>query len=119
MQLDWFITTFNKLSRAISSTRKTTHQHLDSTKDFRDMTQWRPFLPKGGGLIQEEISGHPPIPLAQNKGFHLNSFSTTFQVLNFRGCFEVLKIFFWTCHSHTVGFSQSVMVKFVFLRYTY
>jgi hypothetical protein len=24
--------------------------------------QWRPFLPKGGGLIQVDIGGHPPIP---------------------------------------------------------
>jgi hypothetical protein len=25
-------------------------------------TQWRPFLPKEGGLIQVDIGGHPPIP---------------------------------------------------------
>jgi hypothetical protein len=25
-------------------------------------TQWIPFLPKGGGLIQVDIGGHPPIP---------------------------------------------------------
>ena len=33
---------------------------------IRDSTQWRPLLLKGGGLIQMEIGGHPPIPLAQN-----------------------------------------------------
>jgi hypothetical protein len=27
--------------------------------------QWRPLLPKGGGMIQVDIGGHPPIPLAQ------------------------------------------------------
>jgi hypothetical protein len=25
-------------------------------------TQWRPFLPKEGGLIQMDIGGHPPFP---------------------------------------------------------
>jgi hypothetical protein len=25
--------------------------------------QWGPLLPKGGGMIQVDISGHPPIPL--------------------------------------------------------
>jgi hypothetical protein len=24
--------------------------------------QWRPFLPKGGGLIQVDIGGHPHVP---------------------------------------------------------
>jgi hypothetical protein len=24
--------------------------------------QWRPFLPKEGGLIQVDIGGHPPFP---------------------------------------------------------
>ena len=44
-------------------------------------------------LIQMDISGHPPIPLAQNNcplwqfpGY----FSVVFQVLNFRGRFETL-----------------------------
>jgi hypothetical protein len=27
--------------------------------------QWRPFIPKGGGIIQVDIGGHPPIPLSQ------------------------------------------------------
>jgi hypothetical protein len=26
------------------------------------LTQWGPLLPKGGGLIQVDIGGHPPIP---------------------------------------------------------
>jgi hypothetical protein len=52
--------------------------------------KWRPLLPKVGGLIKAEIGGHPPIPLAQNKGFHLSIFSTIFQVPNFWGRFEAL-----------------------------
>ena len=31
----------------------------------RTLTQWGPLIPKGGWLIQVDISGHPPIPLAQ------------------------------------------------------
>ena len=27
-----------------------------------NLTQWRPLLPKEGGLIQVDIGGHPPIP---------------------------------------------------------
>jgi hypothetical protein len=41
-------------------------------------------------MIQAEISGLPPIPLAQNMGFHLGSFSMDFWVLNFQGCFEAI-----------------------------
>jgi hypothetical protein len=25
--------------------------------------QWGPLLPKGGGMIQMDLSGHPPFPL--------------------------------------------------------
>jgi hypothetical protein len=60
-----------------------------------EFTQWRPLLPKGGGLIEVEISGHPPIPLAQNKGFHLGNFSMVFRVMNFQAHFEALNNFFW------------------------
>jgi hypothetical protein len=28
----------------------------------RNSTQWRPLLPKEGGLIQVDIGGHPPFP---------------------------------------------------------
>ena len=28
----------------------------------RNSTQWGPLLPKGGGMIQVDIGGHPPIP---------------------------------------------------------
>jgi hypothetical protein len=28
-----------------------------------NLTQWGPLLPKGGGMIQMDLSGHPPLPL--------------------------------------------------------
>jgi hypothetical protein len=31
--------------------------------------QWRPLLPKGGGLIQVDIGGHPPIPTGSSCPF--------------------------------------------------
>jgi hypothetical protein len=67
--------------------------------------KWRPLLPKGRRIIQVETGGRQPIPLAQNKVFHLSSFSTVFWILNFRVRFEALNNIFWTRHSHTVGFS--------------
>jgi len=30
---------------------------------YRNSTQWRPLLPKGGGMIQVDVGGHPLIPL--------------------------------------------------------
>jgi hypothetical protein len=41
-------------------------------------TQWRPFLPKEGGLIQVDIGGHPPIPTGSKQFFHLGSFFLVF-----------------------------------------
>jgi hypothetical protein len=38
------------------------------------LTQWGPLLPKGQGLIQVDIGGHPPIPLAQRTVFHFGNF---------------------------------------------
>ena len=29
---------------------------------WRNSTQWGPLLPKGGGMIQVDVGGHPPIP---------------------------------------------------------
>jgi hypothetical protein len=46
-------------------------------------------------LIQVDIGGHPPIPLARKIVFHLGSFSTVFQVPNFWGRFEALNDVFW------------------------
>jgi hypothetical protein len=31
--------------------------------------QWRPLLPKEGGLIQVDIGGHPPIPTGSSCHF--------------------------------------------------
>ena len=31
--------------------------------------QWRPFLPKGGGFIQEDFGGHPPCPTDSKQFF--------------------------------------------------
>jgi hypothetical protein len=33
--------------------------------------QWRPLLPKGGGLIQVDIGGHPPIPTGSSCPFFI------------------------------------------------
>ena len=60
---------------------------------IRDLMQWIPLLPKEVGMIQMDISGHPPIPLAQNNcplWQFPSYFSTVFRVLNFRGHFEAL-----------------------------
>ena len=43
--------------------RSTQHTVRDM---IQDSMQWRPFLPKEGGIIHMDIGGHPPIPLAQN-----------------------------------------------------
>jgi hypothetical protein len=56
--------------------------------------QWLPFPLKGGGLIQVDISGHPPIPLDQKRLFQFGSFSTIFRVLNSRGYFDALNDIF-------------------------
>jgi hypothetical protein len=37
-------------------------------------TQWIPLIPKEGGLIEMDIGGHPPIPLAQITIFHFGIF---------------------------------------------
>ena len=45
-------------------------------------------------LIQVDIGGHPPIPLAQKQLFQFGNFSTIFWVLNFWGHFEALNNIF-------------------------
>jgi hypothetical protein len=50
-----------------------------------NLKQWIPLLAKGRRIIQAEIDGHPPIPLAQNRGFHLGNFSMVVRVLNLCG----------------------------------
>jgi hypothetical protein len=52
--------------------------------------QWRPLLPKEGGLIQVDIGGHPPFPTG-SKQFSGNFGNLLFlAVFNFRGHFEGL-----------------------------
>jgi hypothetical protein len=53
-------------------------------------TQWRPFLPKEGGLIQVDIGGHPPFPNG-SKQFSGHFGNLLFLAgFNFRGHFEGL-----------------------------
>jgi hypothetical protein len=53
-------------------------------------TQWRPLLPKEGGLIQVDIGGHPPF-LTGSKQFSDNFDNLLFLAgFNFRGHFEGL-----------------------------
>jgi hypothetical protein len=65
--------------------------------------KWIPFLPKEGRLIQVDIGGHPPIPLARKIVFHLGKFSMVFWVPNFRGRFEALNDVFW-------GFGAKIII---------
>jgi hypothetical protein len=69
---------------------------------WRNSTQWGPLLPKGGGMIQVDIGGHPPIPrgspplLLSVFLFPCNLlFLAVFQVLNFRSHFEALNDVFF------------------------
>jgi hypothetical protein len=56
----------------------------------RNSTQWRPLLPKEGGLIQVDIGGHPPSPTGPK---HVsNNFGNLLflAVFNFWGHFKAL-----------------------------
>jgi hypothetical protein len=48
-------------NKASNSPRFRFNNHFPLSPD--NSTQWRPFLPKEGGLIQVDIGGHPPIPV--------------------------------------------------------
>ena len=84
----------SKKGSLFTSANVTLGDQLNTVRDMiRDSTQWRPLLPKEGGLIQTDIGGHPPIPLAQNNcplWQFPSYFSTVFRVLNFQGRFEAL-----------------------------
>jgi hypothetical protein len=88
------MTTFNKPSNATSPTRQATQQGSDSTNAFpsppENSTQWRPLIPKEGGLIQVDIGGHPPIPTGSKQSSSNLLFLAFFWFLNFRGHFEGL-----------------------------
>ena len=48
-----------------STSRKIQHQVQQNFPPFppwRNLMQWRPLLPKEGGMIQVDIGGHPPNP---------------------------------------------------------
>jgi hypothetical protein len=57
---------------------------------LRNSTQWRPLLPKEGGLIQVDIGGHPPCPTGPKHVFGNFSNLLFLAVFNFRGHFEAL-----------------------------
>jgi hypothetical protein len=60
--------------------------------------QWRPLLPKEGGLIQVDIGGHPPIPTGSKQSSGNLLFLAVFRFLNFRGHFEGLnEVFLGSC----------------------
>jgi hypothetical protein len=50
--------------------------------------QWRPFLPNGGVFTQEDIDGHPPLPIGSKQVFDNLLFLAIFRFLNFWGHFE-------------------------------
>jgi hypothetical protein len=71
--------------------------------------QWRPLLPKEGGLIQVDIDGHPPFPTG-SKQFSGNFGNLLFlAVFNFRGHFEGLNEGF----SGILGQKYSFMIFYV------
>jgi hypothetical protein len=92
-----FMTAFHKPSSATSPARYTAHQDLKFNKRFPlfpgHSTQWRSLLPKGGGLIQVDIGGHPPIP--NSNWLILTIFSST--------CFSVMGTFLCNCGFCTFG----------------
>ena len=60
--------------------------------------QWRPLLPKEGGLIQVDIGGHPPFLVGSKQlssNFDNLLFLAVFRVLNFRSHLEALNDVFW------------------------
>jgi hypothetical protein len=85
----------------LSPVRQAAHQDSDSANTFflspGNSTQWRPLLPKEGGLIQVDISGHPPFPTGSKSFLNFGNllFLAVFQVLNFRSRFEALNDIFW------------------------
>jgi hypothetical protein len=41
---------------------------------------WRPLLPKEGGLIKEDLGGHPPCPIGSNFFFWQLTIFSSFSV---------------------------------------
>jgi hypothetical protein len=75
-------------SNTSSSPRCRSSKHFSLSPG--NSTQWRPLLPKEGGLIQVDIGGHPPFPTG-SKQFSGNFGNLLFLAgFNFRGHFEGL-----------------------------
>jgi hypothetical protein len=58
--------------------------------------QWRPLVPKGGGLIQVDIGGHPPVPTSSSCHFlvqHVLLYLFVIVGSTLSGLFESLHIF--------------------------
>jgi hypothetical protein len=78
----------NFSNKASNSSRCRFNKHFSLSPG--NSTQWRPLLPKEGGLIQVDIGGHPPFPTG-SKQFSGNFGNLLFlAVFNFRGHFEGL-----------------------------
>jgi hypothetical protein len=56
----------------------------------KNSMQWRPLLPKEGGLIQVDIGGHPPSPTGPKLVYSNFGNLLFLAVLNFQGHFEAL-----------------------------
>jgi hypothetical protein len=62
--------------------------------------QWRPLLPKGGGLIHMDVGGLPPIPTGSFWQFSsLVVLFPSFQFPDLQGHFEALNNIFRDQHS--------------------
>jgi hypothetical protein len=86
--------TFNKPSNTTGSNKASNSPRFRFNNRFPlspgNSTQWRPLLPKEGGLIQVDIGGHPPSPTGP-KHVSGNFGNLLFlAVFNFRGHFEAL-----------------------------
>ena len=87
----------NKKSNVITI-RSLVIMHMNAGRNNMTKEGKAQFRRPKPALIQMEIGGYPPIPLAQNNcplWQFPSYFSIVFRVLNFRGRFEALNDFFW------------------------
>jgi hypothetical protein len=85
-----FVIAFHKPSMTTSPTRHGTHQDSDSTNAFSPghSIQWIPLIPKEGGLISMDISGHPLLPTDSHTFFPFLQFFVVFRVPKFLAHFS-------------------------------
>jgi hypothetical protein len=92
-----FMIAFHIPRSATSPKRHEAHQDSYSEKCFPlspwHSMQWRPLLSKGGGLIQMDIGGHPPVP--NSNCLSLTVFSSSH--------FTVMGTFLCNCGFYTYG----------------